>query len=300
MATTTDRDRAVEREPRGRVSGRVGLAALIATLLLGLLAVGLVIYLAVFREDSTDPGYDGTDPSVPATGITTSEIIDHPEQYLGRTVTVAGEVDRVLGRWAFTIGGGDFIGDDRLLILSTVKLPQVPRRPADNPLLEDDIVQVTGPVRRFDLAAAERELGVDLDDGLFDDHIGRLAIVARSLALTPRETSPDVRAAPVSVAELTGDSRQYRNRIVTVSGRVTAIVGLQGFLLGDELLVVHDESLPSARTPWAGEIVQVTGQFYPFDLARVERETGVDLPDERYAAFAGRPALIAVAIRQVE
>jgi hypothetical protein len=73
------------------------LVALVSGLLLGLLAAGPVLHLSLSRGHTTEPGYAGTDPGVPATGITTSEIVGHPEQFLGRTVTLVGEVDRVLG-----------------------------------------------------------------------------------------------------------------------------------------------------------------------------------------------------------
>ena len=59
-------------------------------------------------------------------------------------------------------------------------------RPAGAQLAEDDLIQVTGPFRRFNLAEFERDLGVDLDDNRFAAYDGQPAIVARSTSLTPR------------------------------------------------------------------------------------------------------------------
>ena len=281
--------------PRGSSIGGT-LAAIAGIVVVGLLVLFLI---PVFTEDD----------EVGVAGATIDEITDSPGQFLGRTVTVSGEVDAVLGPRAFTIGGDDFIGEDELLVVGANNLPQLigrselPGRAAGELLAEDDVVQVTGPVRRFDLAAFEREIGFDLDDNLFRDWAGRPAIVASSLELTPRLAGV---GALATLDEVLDDPAAYYGRRVTVFGEVDEMIGPRAFTLADndlvgddELLVVGATRLPAVQGRAAEEplleddLVMATGPVRQFNLAEVEREVGFDLDDGLFRDWAGRPVLIA-------
>ena len=233
----------------------------------------------------------------PLTGVTVAAVANAPRQFVGQELTLRGEVDAVIGRQAFTIGDGDFVGDDRLLILSNTPLPVISGRPPDNPLLRDDLVRVTGTLRLFDPAAAERELGVDLDEASLRDWIGQPAIIARGLSLTPRPSTPGVYGLPVSTADLTADPAAFRGETVVVSGEITRLLGQGAFVLNDQVLVTYIEAPVPDRTPQVGQYVLVTGPFSQFDLATFEREIGRDLPDARFSPFSGKPAVGAATIR---
>jgi hypothetical protein len=118
-------------------------------------------------------------------GATLDDVLDNPAAFYGRSVVVSGEVDEILGPRAFTIEDDDPVGADELLIVTARERPALVPRLAQEPLADDDSVQVRGPVRRFNLAEFEREIGFDLDDALFADWDGRPAIIARSLQLLP-------------------------------------------------------------------------------------------------------------------
>jgi hypothetical protein len=113
------------------------------------------------------------------------EIADDLAAYSHRLVAVRGEVDDVLGQRAFTIADDDPLDDDNLLVV-TARPPQaLEPRLTQTPLAADNVVEVRGPVRRFNLADFEREIGADLDDDTFDGWEGRPAIIARSLDVVP-------------------------------------------------------------------------------------------------------------------
>ena len=81
-------------------------------------------------------------------------LIENQEQYLGKTVTVEGEMHRIFTDHVFTIEDDDFLRDDDVLIIS-----DVPRAQAVD-ALEDSIepgkdVRVTGFVHKYDKAELE-------------------------------------------------------------------------------------------------------------------------------------------------
>ncbi|MDP9374472.1 MAG: hypothetical protein M3Q65_18885, partial [Chloroflexota bacterium] len=230
-------------------------------------------------------------------GATVDDITDAPDRYLGRTVTVAGEVDEVLGRRAFTIGGGDFIGDDELLVVGAGELPVIQGRREAATLTADDLVQITGPVRRFNLAEVEREIGVDLEDALFADWRDKPAVIARTIAPMPR-VSPAQQSVPVALDAIVADPGEFYGRRVTVSGRVNRVIGPNAFLLNDGVLVAGTaERVPSASLR-AGDVVQVTGLLRQFDPAAFERAIGADLEDSLLAAWRGRPAILEPIVKE--
>ncbi len=87
---------------------------------------------------------------------------------IGQQVTVSGNVSEMVGRNAIRLGGDDFGGDGILVI--QVSAPGI---------TEADDVRVTGTVRRFDVAAFEREFGTDLyEDDLYDPWVDESVLVA--------------------------------------------------------------------------------------------------------------------------
>lgn len=110
-----------------------------------------------------------------AAGATIDRILDDPRAYIGRTVTVRGEVDDLVGPRAFMLEDGDLFFDDELLVVSAGRLPRLVEGEGE--------VRVTGQVRRFNRAEVEDELGIRLDERPFADYEGRPVIVARSVEL---------------------------------------------------------------------------------------------------------------------
>ena len=112
---------------------------------------------------------------------TVDDVADHPEVYLGKTVTVRGEVGEALGPRGFALEDDDLLFEDRVLVLTTGQMTDRDGRPLAPNALVDRPVWVTGTVRLFNRAETERDLGIDLDDELFAEWEGQPAIVARSI-----------------------------------------------------------------------------------------------------------------------
>src|SRR5262245_44304511 len=66
----------------------------------------------------------------PSAGASTGEmvkldtLIEHKEQYYGKTITVEGEMHRIFTDHVFTIEDDDFLKDDDVLIISDVSRSQ--------------------------------------------------------------------------------------------------------------------------------------------------------------------------------
>ena len=295
--------------PEGKATSRGPLGAAVAMIALVVVALtaALVFRAAAERSDwpptTTIPQAVPANPaSIPGTipplsAVTIAEITTNPDRFVGQTLTLRGEVDAHIDRRVFTISDGDYVGDNELLVLSAEPLPFIEGRTPDSPLIADDLVRLTGPVRLFDPAEAERELGVVLDDPRLSDWIGRPAIVARSLRLIPREDTAGVYGIPVSTADLVADPGAFQGRTVTATGEITQVLGPESFVLNGQVLVSYAQGPVPDRAPAVGQFVFVNGQFRQFDLAAFEQEIGRDLPDDTFAPFNGQPAIVVSTIR---
>ncbi|WP_159617253.1 hypothetical protein [Arthrobacter zhaoguopingii] len=110
-------------------------------------------------EGETDPTAEGA-----YNGIYDQNFYDEADSYTGQEVTVSAEVTETLSDDTFVIAGGDDTTVDPLLIVEEQEIP---------PLDEGQVVELTGTVEQeFDVAAAEDNLGIDLEDELYADYLG--------------------------------------------------------------------------------------------------------------------------------
>lgn len=78
-----------------------------------------------------------------------------------------------------------------------------------------DLVQVTGPVRQFDIAALEEDPGVDLTDDAFTELEDRPVIVASGVNPV-HDGAPARRAARADADELTDSPQEHLTQQLTV------------------------------------------------------------------------------------
>lgn len=191
-----------------------------------------------------------------AQNVTIDEVLNEPEDYAGRLVTLRSEADKNELQNSFTLDDDDGFGlfgldfdDDELLVFNSSGVPFIPPE-------EDDVeVQVTGVVRTFILADIERELGVDLDPDLYVDYENQPVIFARSMALAP------------SPGEVTDEPEEFYGRAISVEGEVDEIFSPVAFTLndpdlfeGEDLLVIN--AVPE-RVVEDDETVVVVGELRP-------------------------------------
>lgn len=152
---------------------------------------------------TTEPGTDttmtpGTEPTMtPGTNTTTTpgmgttgmiaefeEVAENPNQFMGQTVTLNGEVAEVLGPNVFRIQEDQLVGGEDIIVITTG---------AQTPVMEDSQIQVTGEVRQLVVTEIERDynnLGWDdtLRTEIEREYTDRPAIVAQTIE--PMTTTP--------------------------------------------------------------------------------------------------------------
>ncbi len=108
------------------------------------------------------------------------------------------------------------------------------------------------------------------------------------------------------VSQILETPRTFYGNTVSVEGDVENVIGTQALTvdgagaIGDQLLVISRESLEpigGSGIPQSifnpADRVTVEGEVREFDLVRVERELGIDLDNEQFAAWQGRPFVFA-------
>ncbi|MDP8922022.1 MAG: hypothetical protein M3O34_04000 [Chloroflexota bacterium] len=151
------------------------------------------------------PGFVGPVGAAPGVAgpfefVTVDDIAENPAAYVGQTVRVNGEVEEIdepvgVGYRSFALEDSDFLFDEQILVIGATPLERAVGpgvAPVATPFADLDgrFVWVTGEVRPFNILEFERELGVDLDDTVYDDWEGQAAIIARSIRIAPIYPDP--------------------------------------------------------------------------------------------------------------
>ncbi len=119
-------------------------------------------------------------------GVTAQQIIENPEAYIGKTVTVSGDVEEIHGPKAFNMDSGITIGE--LLVVGREPFPNLADA-NDRAYVINDVATVTGVVRKFVTADIEREIGWDLDPEIESEFDGKTVLVANSVGFKPGTAS---------------------------------------------------------------------------------------------------------------
>lgn len=107
---------------------------------------------------------EGSGTRLPFYGAYDRQFAEDRAVHEGQEVTLTAEVESVLSDHAFAVGDPDDVTLDPLLVVHDADVPQ---------LEEGEALEVVGTVLPdFDVATAEEELGVDLEDALFEDRRG--------------------------------------------------------------------------------------------------------------------------------
>ncbi len=247
-------------------------------LALALMAFGLT---ACQTQDDTAvaPQPNQTTTEQPATGTQTTQgtedveagdLSGNLEDYLGRMISIRGEVVEVIGNDAFVIAGGLF--NDDIVVLNTSGSPFV--------LPSDDIterVQVTGQVQQVTADSANQQYGLNLDEATFGDYDENPVILADSIVLAPEP------------GEVSDNPQVFYNERIALEGGLDEefgpnvfTIGGAGFLGGTNILVIS-EAGGFVNFADVDDVV-VLGELRPFNLAQLEQEYNLTFdPDSRQA-----------------
>jgi hypothetical protein len=128
------------------------------------------------------------------------ELEDNPNKFLGKTVRVDGEIDRVLGPGLFTIDERDWADVER-------EMPVVVPEPFAAIVKEDTLVRVTGVVERVPIARIEQRMG-PLSDRIRAEIESQPAIVASDIIATQSGATLRVRVDQMTQAQPGGTQQK--------------------------------------------------------------------------------------------
>jgi hypothetical protein len=137
---------------------------------------GAVSVAVAAQQPAGNPGPIKSDK--PAAMVKLDDLEDKPESFVGKTVTVEGEVDKVLGPHLFTI-------DERGWADPARELPVSVPMPFIVALKEDMLIRVTGTVEKVPIDRLEKEIGAIGDPKLREEIANRPVLVATAVAERP-------------------------------------------------------------------------------------------------------------------
>jgi uncharacterized membrane protein YcgQ (UPF0703/DUF1980 family) len=110
---------------------------------------------------------------------TINDILDNPDNYVGKQITLSGKIHEVLDNNSLTLKASG-INRDLLVITSNSLFTNIQN---DNSALykDDDNVQISGMVQKFDKTTIENQLGLVLNDNKLNDYITKPVIVAQTI-----------------------------------------------------------------------------------------------------------------------
>ncbi|WP_141734065.1 hypothetical protein [Oligoflexus tunisiensis] len=204
---------------------------------------------------------------VPAS-VRVEDIKENPALYLGKEVTVSGEIEKVFGTRAFQLGGTDFF-DSEIRVLTNQPLKESVRRRAEEPFRVDDIALVTGTLRNIVVADVEREFNFDLDPSYEVEFQNKPAIVATSVLISPRGQATESATTDGTMNHLqtildSQDKASLAGKKVELQQvEVQSVIGDQSFWIGpspSQQVFVTFAEIPTPGKPMEGQVAIKAGQ----------------------------------------
>ncbi|MBE9182305.1 hypothetical protein IQ268_27530 [Oculatella sp. LEGE 06141] len=250
---------------------------------IALAAAGLLLAACETDPQTTDPA---ASPQPQAQEeVTSGDVTDNTEDYIGQTVTVRGDVEETIGENAFRMSDNQFLGGDILVIseTGTVQLP------------EDGIpVQVTGEVRQFQGAELQQQFNLTLDENEYSDYEDRPVIVAQSIAPAPEP------------GDISDNPDQFYGQAIALRGDVDEIFSPEAFRvsegIGDGILVLGTTTPAPAIED--GQRVAVVGELRPFNASEIQQQYNLDwdqaLQDQLQAEYDNQAVLVAEEVYPID
>lgn len=117
-------------------------------------------------------------------GATIQEIVENPQAWQGKTVTISGEVEDLVSTNGVKIGGKGWLFEKELLVLAPKGFPEVEGRAAG--IAKKDIIQATGTVKIFQRDAFQQEYGTEFPETVFRNWDNKPVLVAENVMVTAR------------------------------------------------------------------------------------------------------------------
>ncbi|HXG82684.1 MAG TPA: hypothetical protein VNI84_01535 [Pyrinomonadaceae bacterium] len=260
-------------------------------------------------------------------GVTARQVIENPANYVGKTVTVSGDVEEIWGPRAFNMDSGASLGE--LLVVGREPFPQIPDA-GNRAYVVSDVATVTGVVRLLVTADIEREIGWDLDPQIETEFNAKPVLIAQTISFRagagrPPAATANTNAAPMNanVAPMnanvaqTGANAEITDVLIIVAepnrpslvGRrvrftnvkVQDVVGDRTFYVGpgaNQRMFVALEEEPSPNSPVEGKVDVNPGQTVSFTGTIMAMPT-VDEAKKRFGRLMNDAELNALKNQQI-
>jgi len=140
--------------------------------------VALSLLAAMFRGcNFTEPQQTTSARSL----VNTSEITHNTSEFINRTVTVRRRAIQPVGLSSFTVKDKQLFDSEPIVVVNASGVPFT--LPADRNIE----VQVTGQVRKLQIAKIEREYNLNLQDQYYKKYINKPAIIADDIRIAPQQ-----------------------------------------------------------------------------------------------------------------
>lgn len=210
------------------------------------------------------------------------EATDKTDELIGKTVTIRTQPIRLIGPTSFTVNDKELLDSQNVLVINATG------QPFTLPSTNNIPIQITGQVRRFDLAQINQDYKLDLQSDYYRDYENQPVIVAKSLALSPNP------------GELTTNPSAYYGKRLTVTGEVENINSPVAYTLdedkllgGEDLLVLHTQPQIKVKR---GEEITISGVLRPLVIADLERDYDLtwdlNLRKQLEAKYRNKPVLV--------
>lgn len=152
------------------------------------LVIGAVIAYLVINNNSPDTQTEvdrnaNTSEQVAGEESQIEKIVDNPADFIGKSVTVQGEIQDVYSPQAFKVS--DQAAGDELIVVFPEALPEDRAREAEKFLVDNANAQVTGMVRVAIFAEYERDYGLLFDEpGIEAEFENKPVLVATNVKFT--------------------------------------------------------------------------------------------------------------------
>lgn len=235
-------------------------------------ALALLMSLLLLGTACSD---SATERAAEVGGVTARQVIENPSAYIGKTVTVSGDVEEIWGPRAFNMDSGVTVGE--LLVVGREPFPNIPEV-GNRAYVINDLATVTGVVRMMVTADVEREIGWDLTPEIEAEFNAKPVLIAQSISFRAGAgSSPAVNTAQtgagneitdvlIIVAEPNRPSLVGR-RVRFSNVKVQDVVGDRTFYVGpgaNQRMFVALEEEPSPNSPVEGKVDVNRGQTVSF------------------------------------
>jgi hypothetical protein len=243
-----------------------------------------------------------------------ADIVENPSQYVGKTVTVNGEVEEVYGTTGFKLDEeaplAAGIDNDLPVIGASQNLAGI-----DDQILNDRVL-VQGTVRMFVKAEIDRDYSwFDATPEVEATFEGKPVLIASSVSPTQAAANGAPGAAAgnlediypqgvFKVSDITGNPAQFDGQQVTLRGEVEEILGSNALKLDDNAwlaggidndlpVISAQQASPALDAGWLNSWIEVKGTVRAFDRTAIEQPIGYALDNDLFTDWDGKPVLVA-------